>query len=112
MQVQAGFAVDGITMFNFPIAISEYPFAIRMKRHTFRFAPKTESVVFRTIIAWRADTVTDFEIIRFELIVCHNTISLLVSQIEFELSFRPSGPTTRSRRNAPDSLFCNRKNIF
>ncbi len=41
MQIQAGFAVDGITMFNFPIAISEYPFAIRMKRHTFRFAQKT-----------------------------------------------------------------------
>lgn len=45
VQIQAGFAVDGITMFNFPIAISEYPFAIRMKRHTFRFAQKTESVV-------------------------------------------------------------------
>lgn len=41
IQIQAGFAVDGITMFNFPIAISEYPFAIRMKRHTFRFAQKT-----------------------------------------------------------------------
>lgn len=44
VQIQAGFAVDGITMFNFPIAISEYPFAIRMKRHTFRFAQKTESI--------------------------------------------------------------------
>ncbi len=75
MQIQVGFTVDGITMFNFPIAISEYPFAIRMKRHTFRFAPKTESVVLRAIIAWRADAVSHFEIIRFEFTVFHSMIS-------------------------------------